>query len=41
MLASKFFHIDGTKADFKLNKSICDTNFSFIFMGTKGIKGRI
>ena len=27
------------KADFKLNKSICDTNLSFIFEGTTGTKG--
>ena len=33
------FHINGTKADFKLNKSICDTNLSFIFEGTTGTKG--
>ena len=39
MLASKFFHIDGTKADFKLNKSICDTKFIVYFRGHNGHQG--
>ena len=39
MFTFPLHHVDGMKVGLQLNKSICDTNLSFIFEGTTGTKG--